>query len=110
MVYEPPPEFDQATIERLLDSDVADDQISALHAAVFREPDDEWVLAALLDKVTSSDPEVRHSAAAFTASYVGMQRAVTPEIRQVLESAKERFPDLTLVVDDGLAELSNRGA
>jgi hypothetical protein len=35
MVYEPPPDFDRETMKRLLDSHVAEDQIAALHAAVF---------------------------------------------------------------------------
>jgi hypothetical protein len=35
---------------------------------------------------------------------------VTPEIREVLESATERFLNLQDDVVDGLAELSNRGA
>jgi HEAT repeat protein len=110
MVYEPPPDFDRATTQRLLDSEGTQDQVSALHAATFGDPDDEWVLAPLLNKVTSDDPEVRYAAAAFTATYIGMGRPVAPETRPKLVQAKVRFPDLEAVVDDGLAELSNRGA
>ena len=109
-VYAPPPDLDRASIERLLSSSDPTDQVSALHAALFREPDDEWVLHRLLERITAADPTVRYAATSFTSSFIGMRRSFSPGTRGVLEAAKKHFPDLAPAVDDALDELSNQGA
>ena len=96
-------------MERLLNSDAIQDQIDGMHAAAYRDPDDEWVLNQLAKKMMSGDPRVRYASASFSAAFIGMGRSLEPDrTRIALEAARERFPDLAPAVDDALDELTQR--
>ena len=104
--YEPPPELDRPAIERGLHSSNADEQIGALHAAVFRDDDPAWVLGVCLRKLRSPDRTVRLAAASFVATFLQMRRYATLETREALLEARQEFPELRASLDDALDGLT----
>src|SRR5438105_10814015 len=107
--YEPPPDLDRAAVERGLKSGKADEQIDALHAAVFNDEDAPWVLATCLHKLKSPQGDVRFAAAAFIATFIQMRRYATPDTRDALLAAKKQFPELGNNLGDALDGLTCLG-